>query len=86
MRLALLVKMNLDRVPELVAELVRLNPDVIVAASRGARVAHQLTKTIPIVALGTSDVVTTGLVAGLAHPGGNRHWAFVRFATANRQS
>jgi putative ABC transport system substrate-binding protein len=62
---------KLDRVPDLVAELVRLNPDVIVAASTGARVAHQLTKTIPIVALGTSDIVTTGMVASLAHPGGN---------------
>ena len=62
---------NLDRVPDLVAELVRLNPDVIVAASRGARIAHQLTKTIPIVALGTSDIVTTGLVGSLARPGGN---------------
>jgi putative ABC transport system substrate-binding protein len=62
---------KLDRIPDLVAELVRLNPDVIVAASRGARVAHQLTKTIPIVALGTSDVVTTGLVESLARPGGN---------------
>jgi putative ABC transport system substrate-binding protein len=62
---------KLERVSDLVAELVRLNPDVIVAASRGARVAHQLTKTIPIVALGTSDVVTTGLVESLARPGGN---------------
>ena len=62
---------KLDRVPELVAELVRLNPDVVVTAGRGAQVAVQLTKTIPIVALGTSDIVARGLVASLAHPGGN---------------
>jgi len=60
-----------DRVPELMAELVRLTPDVIVTAGRGAQVAVQLTKTIPIVALGTSDIVARGLVASLARPGAN---------------
>jgi putative ABC transport system substrate-binding protein len=60
-----------DRVPELIAELVRISPDIIVTAGRGANAAHQLTKTIPIVALGTSDIVARGLVASLARPGGN---------------
>jgi ABC-type uncharacterized transport system substrate-binding protein len=60
-----------DRVPELMAELVRLNPDVIVTAGGGASVAVQLTKTIPIVALGTGDIVARGLVASLARPGAN---------------
>ena len=59
-----------DRLPELMTELVHLNPDVIVTAGRGAQVAVQLTKTIPIVALGTSDL-SRGLVASLARPGGN---------------
>jgi putative ABC transport system substrate-binding protein len=62
---------KLDRVPELVAELVDLKPDVIVTAGSGARATAQLTKTIPIVALGTSDIIARGLVASLAHPGGN---------------
>jgi ABC-type uncharacterized transport system substrate-binding protein len=60
-----------ERIPELVAELVRLDPDVIVTAGWGARAAVQLTKTIPIVALGTGDIVAGGLVASLARPGGN---------------
>jgi ABC-type uncharacterized transport system substrate-binding protein len=60
-----------DRLPELMTELVHLNPDVIVTAGRGAQVAVQLTKTIPIVALGTSDILSRGLVASLARPGGN---------------
>jgi putative ABC transport system substrate-binding protein len=62
---------KLDRVPELIAELVDLKPDAIVTAGGGARAAVQLTKTIPIVALGTSDIVARGLVASLARPGGN---------------
>jgi putative ABC transport system substrate-binding protein len=60
-----------DRIPELVAELVRPDPDVIVTAGWGARAAVQLTKTIPIVALGTGDIVAGGLVESLARPGGN---------------
>jgi putative tryptophan/tyrosine transport system substrate-binding protein len=60
-----------DRVPDVMAELVNLKPDLIVTAGAGARAAVQLTKTIPIVALGTSDIVARGLVASLARPGGN---------------
>jgi putative ABC transport system substrate-binding protein len=60
-----------DTIPELIAELVDLKPDVIVTAGGGARAAAQQTKTIPIVALGTSDIVARGLVASLARPGGN---------------
>ena len=62
---------KLDRVPNVVAELVNLKPDLIVTAGAGARAAVQLTKTIPIVALGTGDIVARGLVASLARPGGN---------------
>jgi putative ABC transport system substrate-binding protein len=61
-----------DRLPALAAELVRLNVDVIVAASLPAAFAtKRATTTIPIVFVGFGDPVSTGLVGGLARPGGN---------------
>ena len=61
-----------DRLPELAAELVRLNVDVIVTFQTPAAVAaKQATKTIPIVMVTAADPVATGLVASLARPGGN---------------
>jgi putative ABC transport system substrate-binding protein len=63
---------KVDRLPELAAELVRLNVDVmVVASSQAVRAAKQTTTTIPIVMAVSGDVVGTGLVASLAHPGGN---------------
>jgi ABC-type uncharacterized transport system substrate-binding protein len=57
---------------ELVAELVRLNVDVIVASTTtGAIAAKQVTSTIPIVTIVAGDPVASGLVASLARPGGN---------------
>jgi putative ABC transport system substrate-binding protein len=66
-------KGNLERLPELANELVGLKLDVIiVAGSTPATLATKdATKTIPIVFLGISDPVKTGLVASLARPGGN---------------
>jgi putative ABC transport system substrate-binding protein len=64
---------NLDRLPELAGELVRLNVAVIVAAG-GQQViwpAKNATSTIPIVVTGTNDPVGSGLIASLARPGGN---------------
>jgi putative ABC transport system substrate-binding protein len=62
---------KLDQLPELAAELVRLDVDLIVSIGTQASQASQAsTKTIPIVATG-GDLVTSGLVASLAHPGGN---------------
>jgi putative ABC transport system substrate-binding protein len=62
---------KLDRLPELAAELVRLKVDVIVALYVPcALAAKQATSEIPIVIV-AADPVETGIVAGLAHPGGN---------------
>ena len=60
-----------DRIPELAAELVRLNVDVIVAGSPAIRATQQATSTIPIVMANASDPVGLGYVASLARPGGN---------------
>jgi putative ABC transport system substrate-binding protein len=61
-----------DRLPGLAAELVRLDPVVIVTTGTpGTRAAMQSTKTIPIVMASSADPVRTGLVASLAWPGGN---------------
>ena len=61
-----------ERLPDLVAELVRLQPDVIVVGEvAGVRAAKQATSTIPIVMNGANDPVGNGLVASLGRPGGN---------------
>lgn len=57
--------------PELAAELVRLNVDVIVTYATGVPAAKSATSTIPIVMAAYTDAVATGLVSSLAHPGGN---------------
>jgi putative ABC transport system substrate-binding protein len=64
---------NFERLPELAAELVKIPVDLILVPGSGqARVAKQATATIPIVfcAIG-GDPVQLGLVASLAHTGGN---------------
>ena len=61
-----------ERLPELAAELVQLRVDVIVADTAGeVTAAKNATATIPIVMRGVSDPIALGLVASLAHPGGN---------------
>jgi putative tryptophan/tyrosine transport system substrate-binding protein len=63
---------NLDRIPELVAELVRLKVNVIVSGTeQGIRAAQKATKTIPIVMAATGDPVQSGFVTSLARPGEN---------------
>jgi ABC-type uncharacterized transport system substrate-binding protein len=63
---------NFDRVPGLVAELVRLKVDVLVATfSVAIRAAKQATKTIPVVMVTQQDPVAIGIVDSLARPGGN---------------
>jgi putative ABC transport system substrate-binding protein len=63
---------ELEPLPALAAELVRLGVDVIVASSYPSIVAVvKATTTIPIVMIGGVGPVSTGLVASLARPGGN---------------
>jgi ABC-type uncharacterized transport system substrate-binding protein len=63
---------RLERLPELAAELVRLNVDVIFGIGTLAPLAaKQATSTIPIVMGAAGDPVGSGLVASLARPGGN---------------
>jgi len=60
-----------DRLPGLVAELVSLDVDVLVADGTSTAAAKAATSRIPIVMSGASDPAGRGLVASLAHPGGN---------------
>jgi putative ABC transport system substrate-binding protein len=61
-----------DEVPALADELVRMNVDVIVtSATRGVMAAKRATNRIPIVIAASADPVASGMVASLAHPGGN---------------
>jgi len=61
-----------DRSAEIAAELVRLKVDVIVTYStEHTQIAKQATSIIPIVFALAADPVRSGLVASLAHPGGN---------------
>ena len=63
---------QVERLPDLAAELVRLKPDVIVApATPASLAAKQATGTIPIVFAGVADAVGAGLIANLARPDGN---------------
>jgi len=63
---------KVERLPELAAELVRLNCAVIVAIGNEATgAAKNATKETPIVMASTSKAVRSGLVASLARPGGN---------------
>jgi len=63
---------RLERLPELAAELVRLNVEVIVATGTlGPLAAKRATSTIPIVMTAAGDPLGSGLVASLARPGGN---------------
>ena len=61
-----------DRLPALVEELLRLKVGVIVAVNTPAALAaKRATSTVPIVIMRVADPVGQGLLASLAHPGGN---------------
>src|SRR5882672_924250 len=61
-----------ERLPNLAAELVGLNIDVLVAVTTNAAVAAAKSAgTVPVVFMGVTDPVAAGLVQSLARPGGN---------------
>jgi putative ABC transport system substrate-binding protein len=61
-----------ERFPSLATELVRLKVDLILTrGTPAALAAKNATVTIPVVIVGVGDPVAQGLVASLAHPGGN---------------
>jgi putative ABC transport system substrate-binding protein len=65
---------NWERLPDIAAELVGLKVDVLMASVCGPTLnaAMRATNTIPIVvAACNDDMVETGIIANLAHPGGN---------------
>ena len=63
---------KLERLPDLAAELVSLDVDILfVQGSPAALAAKNATKIIPIVIGNASDPVGIGLIASLARPGGN---------------
>jgi putative ABC transport system substrate-binding protein len=63
---------QLDRLPQLAAELVKIPVKVMVVANTpGNLAAKKATKTIPIVMVGVGDPVRVGLVSNLGRPGAN---------------
>ena len=63
---------RVDRLAELVTDLVRLKVDVLLAGGTPpALAAKQATQTIPVVFVTVADPLRVGLVASFAHPGGN---------------
>ena len=63
---------KVDRLPALVAELIRLKVDILVTTSSAtAWAAKNATQSIPIVMAASANAPGEGLVTSLAHPGGN---------------
>jgi putative ABC transport system substrate-binding protein len=61
-----------ERIPALAAELVRRQPELILASGTlSVGPVMQATRTLPIVFMGVGDPVGSGFVASLARPGGN---------------
>ena len=62
---------HIDRLPQLVEELAASKVDVIATTGYPPALAAKKATTLPVVAVNAGDPVATGLVANLAHPGGN---------------
>jgi putative ABC transport system substrate-binding protein len=75
-----------DRIRKYAAELVALAPDVILATGNITTAPlQQLTRTVPIVFVVTSDPVGNGYVASMARPGGNiTGFSFIEFGISGK--
>ena len=63
---------QLNRLPSLVDQLIRLKVDVLItAATRELQAVEAATKELPVVSLNLGEPVGSGLIRSLAHPGGN---------------
>ena len=63
---------DINRLPDLAQELVRLKVDILVASTTPViQAVKNATATIPVVMMGAADPVGFGFVASLAQPGGN---------------
>jgi putative tryptophan/tyrosine transport system substrate-binding protein len=61
-----------ERLPQLIAELIAAKVAIIVTAGTPASLAvKKATASVPLVMVAVGDPVGTGLVASIAHPGGN---------------
>jgi putative ABC transport system substrate-binding protein len=61
-----------DWVRSAVTQILGQGPNVVLANGDAAiKVAQQLTRTVPVIFIASGDPVADGLVASLAHPGGN---------------
>lgn len=60
-----------ERTRQLAAEMMARKPDIIFAQHLAVHAFSDLTKTIPIIAIYSGDMVEGGLVKSLARPGGN---------------
>ncbi len=78
---------NLDRLPALAEELVRLKVDVLIAPNTPAALAAKnATKLIPIVFIDVTDPIAAGLIDSLARPGGKHHRVHHHFGGVGRQT
>ena len=63
---------DVDSIPSLIGDLLRAKVDIIVVGGTAAiRAAQSATQSIPIVMGAAADPLESGLIAGLARPGGN---------------
>src|ERR1051326_6373034 len=73
-----------ERLASLAAALVAKNVDVLVTQGTPATLAaRQATTSMPIVMVGVADPVAVGIVASLAHPGGNLTGLAINAAESN---
>lgn len=64
--------LDFERLPGLATDLISMDIDVLVAVTTNAALAaKKTTRTIPIVFMGVTDPISTGLAESLARPGGN---------------